>query len=65
MSLGYIIQQSVNIVVLEVEKVDNQGNIIHSKKVKDLKGVSPFSRLNLNLKVRPGVGPELKPSGKD
>ena len=33
MSLGYIIQQSVNIAVLEVEKVDNQANIIYFNKV--------------------------------
>ncbi|MCH2582744.1 MAG: hypothetical protein MK133_16290, partial [Planctomycetes bacterium] len=49
MSLGYIIQQSVNIVVLEVEKVDNQSNIIHFKKVKDLKGVHSSERVVQNI----------------
>lgn len=49
MSLGYIIQQSVNIVVLEVEKVDNQRNIIHFKKVKDLKGVHSSERVVQNI----------------
>lgn len=56
MSLGYIIQQSVNIVVLEVEKVDHQGNIIHFTKVKDLKGVHPSERVVQNI-ARKGFHP--------
>ena len=49
MSLGYIIQQSVNIAVLEVEKVDNQANIIYFNKVEDLKGVHPSERVVQNI----------------
>ena len=49
MSLGYIIQQSVNIVSIEVEKVDTQSNIIHFRKVKDLKGVHPSERIVQNI----------------
>jgi hypothetical protein len=38
MSLGAVIQQSTNIVIIKVEKVDKENNRIIYRKVKDLKG---------------------------
>lgn len=40
-TLGRIVTESTNIVVIQVEKVDRERNLILYKKVRDLKGVHP------------------------
>ncbi len=38
MTLGYVIQQSTNIVVMRVEKVEDGDNVLHFRKLRDIKG---------------------------
>jgi hypothetical protein len=49
MSLGAIVAQSTNIVVLELESVDRRENVLQFRKVKDLKGRHPSDRLTHHI----------------
>src|SRR4051794_916958 len=61
MSLGAIIAQSTNIVVMRVESVDRDKNIIIYRKVQDLKGKHPQEVVKHNI-GRGGLRPnEWKP----
>src|SRR5262245_56661118 len=48
-SLGAVVQQSTNIVVVVVEKVDNEKNLIIYRKVEDLKGKHPTDVIKHNI----------------
>src|SRR5262249_14871392 len=48
-SLGAVIQQSTNIMVCVVEKVDKEKNLIIFKKVEDLKGNHPTDVIRHNI----------------
>jgi hypothetical protein len=49
MSLGSIISQSTNVVLVEVEKVDKKNNVIFYKKKADLKGKHPTDVIVHNI----------------
>jgi hypothetical protein len=49
MSLGAVIQQSSNIMIVKVEKVDKEKNMIIYRKVKDLKGTHPTDVIKHNI----------------
>jgi hypothetical protein len=49
MSLGAVIAQSTNILVLRVEKVDKEKNLIIYKKVEDIKGKHPQDVVKHNI----------------
>jgi hypothetical protein len=49
MSLGSIIQQSSNVLLMKVEKVDREKNLIIFRKVKDIKGVHPTDIIKHNI----------------
>jgi hypothetical protein len=49
MSLGAVIAQSSNIVVMKVEKVDKEKNLILFRKVQDLKGKHPTEVIKHNI----------------
>lgn len=49
MSLGAVVAQSTNIVVLQVEKVDKVNNRILYRKVRDLKGTHPTDVVRHNI----------------
>lgn len=49
MSLGAVIAQSSNIVLMRVERVDKQNNIIVYRKVQDLKGKHPTDIIQHNI----------------
>ncbi len=49
MSLGAVIAQSSNIVVMRVEKVDKEKNLIIFRKVQDLKGTHPAEVIKHNI----------------
>src|SRR5712671_3549411 len=49
MSLGSIIQQSSNILLIKVEKVDKEKNLIIFRKIKDIKGVHPTDVIKHNI----------------
>ena len=55
-SLGKIVNDSTNIVVMKVEKVDKERNLIIYRKVKDLKGVHPTDVIKHNI-GRAGFNP--------
>ncbi|HSI34535.1 MAG: FG-GAP repeat domain-containing protein [Phycisphaerae bacterium] len=48
-TLGTIVTQSTNIVVMKVEKVDREKNLIIYRKVKDLKGTHPTDVIKHNI----------------
>jgi hypothetical protein len=48
-SLGSVVQQSTNIMVLVVEKVDKEKNLIIFKKIEDLKGKHPTDVVKHNI----------------
>ncbi|MGA2500057.1 MAG: VCBS repeat-containing protein [Tepidisphaeraceae bacterium] len=48
-SVGRIILESTNIVLVKVEKIDNERNLIIYRKVKDLKGVHPTELIKHNI----------------
>src|SRR5262245_2694324 len=48
-SLGAVVQQSTNIVVVVVEKVDKEKNLIIYRKVEDLKGKHPTDVIKHNI----------------
>jgi len=48
-SLGRLISESTNIVVLQVEKIDKEKNLIIYKKVQDLKGKHPTEIVRHNI----------------
>src|SRR2546423_12709606 len=48
-SLGSVIQQSTNILVCVVEKVDKEKNLIVYRKVEDLKGKHPTDVVKHNI----------------
>ena len=61
MSLGAIIQQSTNIVLMRVESVDKEKNLIIYRKVRDVKGKHPQDVIKHNI-GRGGLRPnEWKP----
>lgn len=61
MSLGAVIAQSTNIVLMRVEKVDKEKNLIIYRKVRDLKGVHNQEYIKHNI-GRGGLRPnEWKP----
>jgi hypothetical protein len=49
LSLGSVISQSTNIVVVQVEKVDKVNNRIIYRKIKDLKGKHPTNEIKHNI----------------
>ena len=49
MSLGSIITQSSNVILIKVEKVDKEKNLIIYRKVKDIKGVHPTDIIKHNI----------------
>jgi len=49
MTLGAIIGQSSNIVYLEVERVDSERNVLHFRKVADLKGRHPTQKVEQHI----------------
>src|SRR3954449_36816 len=49
LSLGSVIQQSTNIMVVQVEKVDKANNRIIYRKVRDLKGKHPTDVIKHNI----------------
>lgn len=61
MSLGAIVQQSTNIVLMRVESVDKEKNLIIYRKVRDVKGKHPTDVIKHNI-GRGGLRPnEWKP----
>src|SRR5712692_3715340 len=48
-SLGQVINESSNVVVMRVEKVDREKNIIIYRKVRDLKGKHPTEEIKHNI----------------
>jgi hypothetical protein len=48
-TLGRLIQESSNIILMRVEKVDHEKNLIIYRKVKDLKGVHPTDIIKHNI----------------
>jgi hypothetical protein len=61
MSLGAIVAQSSNIVLMRVEKVDREKNLIFYRKVRDIKGQHPQESIKHNI-GRGGLRPnEWKP----
>src|SRR5262245_65490462 len=48
-SLGSVVQQSTNILVCVVEKVDKEKNLIVYRKVEDLKGKHPTDVIKHNI----------------
>ena len=55
-SLGSVVQQSTNILVCVVEKVDKEKNLIVYRKVEDLKGKHPTDTIKHNI-ARAGYHP--------
>src|SRR5260221_10394949 len=55
-SLGSVVQQSTNIMVCVVEKVDKEKNLIVYRKVEDLKGKHPTETIKHNI-ARAGYHP--------
>src|SRR3954447_12619515 len=49
LTLGKIVQDSTNIVVMKVEKVDKERNLVIYRKVKDLKGTHPTDVIKHNI----------------
>ncbi len=49
MSLGAVVAQSSNIVVMQVEKVDKENNRILYRKIRDLKGTHPTEIIRHNI----------------
>lgn len=49
MSLGSVVSQSTNIVLVQVEKVDREKNLIIYRKVRDLKGKHPTDLIKHNI----------------
>lgn len=49
MSLGAIVQQSTNIVLMRVESVDKEKNLILYRKVRDIKGKHPLDSIKHNI----------------
>jgi hypothetical protein len=61
MSLGSVISQSTNVLLMRVEKVDREKNLIIYRKVRDLKGKHPTDVIKHNI-GRGGLRPnEWKP----
>jgi hypothetical protein len=61
MSLGAVVAQSTNVVLVRVESVDKQKNLIVYRKVKDIKGKHPTDVIKHNI-GRAGLRPdEWKP----
>lgn len=48
-SMGWLLGQSTNVVVMQVEKVDKEKNLILYKKVQDLKGKHPTEVIRHNI----------------
>jgi hypothetical protein len=48
-ALGRLVQESTNIVLMKVEKVDAERNLVIYRKVKDLKGVHPSDVIKHNI----------------
>lgn len=48
-ALGRLVQESTNIVLMKVEKVDTERNLIIYRKVKDLKGTHPSDVIKHNI----------------
>src|SRR6516164_1871319 len=51
-SLGMVVSQSTNIVVMRVEAVDREKNIIVYRKVKDIKGTHPHEFIRHDIGKR-------------
>src|SRR5690349_14601104 len=62
MTLGDVIRQSTNVVVMQVTKVDREKNLIIYTKIQDVKGKHPVNEIKHNIGrggLRPGEWEEI------